>query len=243
MVHESKKKEFTESMIKILKETWGEEPKKNEFYSRMINEFHTQRVLDLTKGHGGKVVFGGSGDVKDKYIEPTIVEDPDIDSKIMTEEIFGPVLPIISFKDITEVYQHMREREKPLAMYYFGKSNNNPNKDYLEKNMQSGGMCINEALVQTIAYGLGFGGVGNSGQGKYGGVEGFKQFSNAKSVVSKLAIDVDALNKLVLPPYTDSEKTQIQTIIKFKLYQSQVQFGMGMVFLLILAAMIYMMFG
>jgi len=187
----------------------------------MVNEFHTQRVLDMVKSSGGKIVCGGNGDVKDKYVEPTIIDSPSDDSKVMNEEIFGPVLPVKSFKDIQEVIDHMNNNEKPLAMYYFG-SVNGANKDIFENRIQSGMMCVNDVMIQGINPALPFGGVGHAGQGAYSGRDGFVNFSNSKGVMIRPTINVDAVNKLVMPPFTETEKKLLTAMMGTPMYQSQV---------------------
>ena len=211
-IHESKKEEFLDAAVQAMKDSYGEDPQSNNFYSRMINEFHTKRVLDMCKGHGGKVVCGGTGDIKDKYIAPTIIDEPSFESAVMKEEIFGPVLPVVSFMDIQEVVDHLNEGEKPLAIYYFG-SVFGKNKEIFENEMQSGAICVNDVLVQNLNPYLPFGGVGNSGQQRITGIDGFKNFSNLKSVVIKPIIDVDAINKLIMPPYTNFEQTQLRFLL------------------------------
>jgi len=230
-IHESKKAEFLDNAVKTIKECYGDNPQESKFYTRMINEFHTKRVLDLTKNHGGKVIIGGTGDIKDRYVAPTIIDGPSMDSAVMQEEIFGPVLPVVTFKDIQEVIDHMHEREKPLAMYYFG-AVSGENKEIFENQMQSGMMCVNDILVQAFNPKLPFGGVGLSGQGCYTGIDGFKNFSNSKGVVIRPTIDVDAINKLIMPPYSASDQatlrfmtanpTGIMALLKPS-FQSQVQ--------------------
>ena len=178
----------------------------------MINEFHTKRVLDMCKDHGGKVVCGGTGNIKDKFIAPTIIDEPSFESAVMKEEIFGPVLPVVSFKDIQEVVDHMHDREKSLVMYYFG-SVFGENKEILERQMQSGSMCINDVLVQNLNPDLPFGGVGSSGQGRIHGKDGFLAFSNSKSILVKPTIDVDVITKLIMPPYSNFEQTQLRILL------------------------------
>lgn len=93
-VHESLKQEFIDAALEAIKNNYGEDPQKAEFYARIVNEFHTERVLNLTKNTGGKILCGGTADIKAKYVAPTIIEAPSLDSKVMKEEIFGPVLPV-----------------------------------------------------------------------------------------------------------------------------------------------------
>jgi aldehyde dehydrogenase (NAD+) len=117
----------------------------------------------------------------------------------MTEEIFGPVLPVISFRNITEVIDHINDGDKPLAVYFFGTVRNNANKERLEVETSSGAFVTNEAIIQIINHEFGFGGVGASGYGRYGGWEGYKQWSNPKSVMIKPSFYGYPANQLVAP--------------------------------------------
>lgn len=130
----------------------------------MINEFHTQRVADLLKNTGGEIVFGGDVDVKQKYIQPTIVRNPKDSSALMQEEIFGPVLPILEFEDINEVIKLINSKPKPLALYYFGPFGST-NRQLIESRTSSGAFAVNEACFHLISQDLPFGGVGLSGTG------------------------------------------------------------------------------
>ncbi|CAI2365289.1 unnamed protein product [Moneuplotes crassus] len=222
LIHESKKDEFIESAKATIKDSYGEDPQKDVFYSRMINEFHTERVFKLCSGHGGKVVTGGKCDIKDRYMEPTIIENPSLDSEIMKEEIFGPILPVVTFKDFQEVIDHMHEREKPLAMYYFG-SVFGEHKKILEERVQAGGMVVNDCVIHALNNRLAFGGVGQSGQGRYLGIDGFRNFSNQKAVLVKPTINIDSVNKMIMPPFTEEEKAKLMNMLTMPYYQSHAQ--------------------
>jgi aldehyde dehydrogenase (NAD+) len=129
----------------------------------------------------GKIVFGGKVDVQDRYLSPTIIDGVKPEFPIMQEEIFGPVLPVMTFENIDTAISYINENEKPLAFYYFGK--NKQAKDVLARTT-SGGGCINDTLMHITNHKLPFGGVGNSGLGKYHGHDSFLAFSNARAVVS-----------------------------------------------------------
>lgn len=133
----------------------------------------------------------------------------------------------------------MHNSEKPLAMYYFGKVNNNPNKDIFETQMQAGMMCINDVMIQGLNPDLPFGGVGYSGTGAYSGRDGFVNFSNAKAVMVKPTIDIDAINKLVMPPFTEGQKKQLTMMLNMPMYQSQVQKFMLLIGALFILGMAY----
>jgi aldehyde dehydrogenase (NAD+) len=129
----------------------------------------------------GTIVFGGDVDVSERYISPTIIDNVQPDFPIMQEEIFGPILPVLTFDDISEVLDYVNSHEKPLAFYYFG--SNKKAKEMLLKTT-SGGGCINDTLMHIANHHLPFGGVGNSGLGKYHGKESFLAFSNARAIVN-----------------------------------------------------------
>ena len=122
----------------------------------------------------------------------------------MTEEIFGPVLPVFPFRDISEVIKFINARDKPLAVYYFGKPNN-INSHRLSRETSSGAYVTNEVITQINSHHTGFGGVGKSGTGRHGGFEGFKCFSNKKGILIKDAAPA-VIFKMLVPPYGDRMK-------------------------------------
>ena len=119
-----------------------------------------------------------------RYISPTIIKNPSMSSKIMTEEIFGPVLPIVTYQSFNDVITKINQGEKPLAIYFAG-STSSKNFTRLQNETSSGNLSVNDVLHHTLDVEHGFGGVGHSGQGRVGGYDAFKQWSNAKSIVSK----------------------------------------------------------
>ena len=129
----------------------------------------------------GEIHTGGEVDEKEKFIAPTIIDNVNPDFLIMQEEIFGPILPVMAFEHIDEPIEYINKNEKPLAFYYFGKSRNA--KEVLAKTT-SGGACINDTLMHITNHSLPFGGVGNSGLGKYHGRESFLAFSNRRAIVT-----------------------------------------------------------
>ena len=129
----------------------------------------------------GNIIYGGKVDTNDNYISPTIIDEVKPDFPIMQEEIFGPLLPVMTFEKIDTVIEYVNSHEKPLAFYYFGK--NKQAKDVLSKTT-SGGGCVNDTLMHITNHHLPFGGVGNSGIGRYHGHDSFLAFSNARSIVT-----------------------------------------------------------
>ena len=131
-------------------------------------------------GKEGDIVLGGAVDASQRYIEPTLLDNVSPDAAVMNEEIFGPVLPMITFDKRREALDFIRKREKPLALYYFGKVDDGY--DVL-KLVSSGGACINDTIMHIANENIPFGGVGNSGMGRYHGYDSFLAFSHRRSVV------------------------------------------------------------
>ncbi len=184
-VHESIKDKLLEKIEKNIRQMFGENIQKNEYYPRIISEEATQRLEKLMSQ--GDIYSGGYVDVNDKFIEPTIIDNIKPEHDIMQEEIFGPILPVLTYNKIDEVINYINNNDKPLALYYFGK--NKMAKEVLSRT-SSGGGCINDTLLHISNHKLPFGGVGNSGLGKYHGKDSFLAFSNQKSIISS-SIRVD----------------------------------------------------
>ena len=130
---------------------------------------------------GAKIIFGGDYDRNERYISPTIVDEADPQSPIMQEEIFGPIFPIVTFTELDEAVKFVTEREKPLALYYFG---DNDSAKYILRHTSSGGACVNDTIMHIANENMPFGGVGNSGMSSYHGRESFNVFSHRRSVVT-----------------------------------------------------------
>ena len=177
--HHSIKEELLDKIAKNIKEMYGNDIKESRFYPRIVNQRAMDRLEKLM--NQGDIHTGGEVDEKEKFIAPTIIDNVNPDFLIMQEEIFGPILPVLTFEHIDETIEYINKNEKPLAFYYFGK-----NKDAINvlARTTSGGACINDTLMHITNHNLPFGGVGNSGLGKYHGKESFLAFSNQKAVVS-----------------------------------------------------------
>lgn len=179
----------------------------NEDVGKCLNEATVDRLQKLIETSGGEVLVGGVKTINrsERYISPTIIKKPKLDSDLMTEEIFGPILPILTFSDFDEVIE-MVNNEKPLAIYYAG-NHNYRNFRRLCDETSSGNVSSNDTLHHTLDIELGFGGVGYSGFGRIGGYDSFKSFSNAKSIVKKWQTNVFPYN-YVGPPY-NKQKNKI----------------------------------
>lgn len=178
LVHNSIKEELIQKIKAYIQEFYSSEPLNSPFYPRIINEKAMQRLVSLLDP--SKIIFGGNYNMSEKFIEPTLMTDISQTDPIMQEEIFGPILPISGYDEINEAIRFVNENEKPLALYFFG---NESTADYVLSHTTSGGACINDTLMHIGNHNLPFGGVGNSGMGKYHGKSSFYAFSNQRSVV------------------------------------------------------------
>lgn len=179
-VHASVKDEFQRILVKTLKDFYGDNPQKSPDFGRIINGKHFERVKALIDP--AKVLAGGQTDAADRYIAPTLLKDVTLDDAVMQEEIFGPLLPIISYNSLSEVYKHVKRLPShPLALYVFTESRD-VEQDVLA-NIQFGGGCVNNTLMHIANNNLPFGGVGESGLGAYHGHRSFLTFSHQRSVL------------------------------------------------------------
>ena len=179
LIHNSVKERFVTEFRKALTALHGEDMKASRHYVRLVNDKAFKRVQSYLKE--GKIVLGGQCDEKERYIEPTLLTDVKPTDRVMQEEIFGPVLPMMTFNKRDEAISFVREREKPLALYYFGKVKNG--KEVLRQT-SAGGSCINDTIMHIANENIPFGGVGNSGMGNYHGRLSFDAFSHKRSVVT-----------------------------------------------------------
>lgn len=164
-----------------LHQMYGDDPKLSPDYGRIINQRHLQRVHSYLDRMN--VFCGGVVDLEQLYFSPTLVLDPPLDSPLMTEEIFGPVLPLISVSGFDAAVRFVQKRDKPLSAYLFS-SNSAQQQQWVEQ-ISSGSQCINDVLMFMAVSELPFGGVGPSGMGQYSGKAGFEQFSHLKSVLKR----------------------------------------------------------
>ncbi|XP_065659216.1 aldehyde dehydrogenase, dimeric NADP-preferring isoform X3 [Hydra vulgaris] len=186
------------ALIASIKKFYGDNPKTCESYGRIVNKHHHQRISKLIDK--SKVVYGGEIDEDDLYIAPTILTNVTPNDLIMKEEIFGPLLPIITVSSLQEAVDFINERDKPLAVYMF--SNDEKSISFVTSETSSGGMCINDAAVHAAVPNLPFGGVGKSGMGSYHGKKSFNTFSHTKSYLYKNQ-RLENLNAVRYPPYKD----------------------------------------
>ena len=213
-VHESRKDEFVKLVKENIQNFYGENPEGNTSYNRIVNNRHFERVksyVDDAVLRGAKVLHGGRMNSETNYIEPTLVTDLDDDSKLMTEEIFGPILPIKTFKNLSEVTDYINKGEKPLSLYIY--SNSNKNIDFVLNNTRAGGSVINHSAMHFFNNNLPFGGSNNSGIGKSHGFFGFEAFSDARGVLRQ-HLPFSAI-ELMTPPYSNFKQKLIDMTIRW----------------------------
>jgi aldehyde dehydrogenase (NAD+) len=182
-------------------------------YARIINKRHFQRLsrmLDEAVQANAKIELGCNLNETEKYIPPTVLTNVKPESTIMDEEIFGPILPILTYSTLNETINLIRSKPKPLALYIFSK--NQKNIDRVLKDTSSGGVCINDTVIHFSQINLPFGGVNTSGIGRSHGFHGFKTFSNEKAVVKHNRFST---LKLMYPPYTKRVRRLVDFVVKY----------------------------
>ena len=205
LVHREVATKFIETLSAKIREFYGDDPAQSPDYCRIASERHTERFVKLLEGQ--KIHTGGRVDVAKRYVEPTIVLDPAPDSALMQEEIFGPVLPVITVDEMHHAIKFVADRPKPLALYLFSKSETL--EDVVLSKLSAGSVCINDAVLFMVSPELPFGGVGNSGMGRYTGWYGFETFSHMKPVM-KRSFRFDA--PMRYPPYTDKKARLLKMV-------------------------------
>jgi aldehyde dehydrogenase (NAD+) len=216
LIHESRRQEFIDHSCRIIEERFGRNQstrKANPSFCRLVSRGHIEGLLDLlerSESSGAQVEFGGGADLETHFLEPTIVTGVDIDSPLMKEEIFGPILPVITFSRLSEAVEMVQAGEKPLALYVF--SEDEGNTEYVLSNTTSGGSCVNTVMLHLANPDLPFGGVGASGMGSYHGFHGFETLSHKRAVLHQGRLDT---LKMFYPPYTDKVRGLISKAARF----------------------------
>jgi len=164
---------LVDALKRAVREFYGDNPQQSSDYGRIVNRTHFDRLS----------AYVASGDAGDLYIPPTILTDVSWDSPVMQEEIFGPILPILEFENLDDVLKQLRARPTPLALYLF--TNDRPTQQHVIGETRSGGVCINDTIVHMVGHDLPFGGLGESGMGRYHGKASFDCFSHSRSVVRR----------------------------------------------------------
>ena len=181
LVHPSVKTQLIEAIRGTIKRFYGADPAASPDYGRIVNEHHFRRLEGFLAD--GAIALGGRTDAQTRFIEPTVLDGVDWNDPVMQEEIFGPILPILTFDDLHATITMLSEREKPLALYYFGADA--ARQDMVIARLSAGGVSINDTFAHMLNFDLPFGGVGSSGMGAYHGKSGFDTFSHRKAVVKR----------------------------------------------------------
>lgn len=181
LCHESVRGKLLTEIKKQIQKQFGDRPLENPAYGKIINEKHFTRILGLIEPE--KVVCGGKSDGKALKIEPTVMDGVTFGDKVMGEEIFGPVLPVITYKDESEIFGHVNANETPLACYVFSSDKKRINR--LTQRLDFGGGCVNDVVIHLATSNMPFGGFKESGTGGYHGKAGFDAFTHYKSIVDK----------------------------------------------------------
>lgn len=215
LVHESRKLALIDELKAVIREHYGENIKENPDYGRIINEKQTERLAKILESDEDLVVFGGDFDIEQSYIAPTLLDlgklgDASVsESAAMADEIFGPILPIVSYESLDEAVDKVRDGEKPLAMYIFSK-----NKEYIgsiKSKISSGNITINDTVKHVSIDSLPFGGVGHSGMGSYHGKYSIETFSHRRGVYrNKARFNI----KQIAPPYNEKAFEFLRKLFK-----------------------------
>ncbi|WP_369041301.1 aldehyde dehydrogenase [Staphylococcus epidermidis] len=208
LVQRKVKNDLIKALKKTIIEFYGENIEKSPDFGRIVNQKHFNRLNDLIQIHKDNVVFGGNSSKKDLYIEPTLLDNITNDNKIMKEEIFGPILPIITYDNFDEVLEIIQSKSKPLSLYLFSEDENMTHR--VVEELSFGGGAINDTLMHLANPNLPFGGVGSSGIGQYHGKYSFDTFSHMKSYTFK---STRLESSLFFPPYKGKFK-YIKTFFK-----------------------------
>ncbi len=200
------KSDLLTEIQKCVIEFYGNDPAQSPDYGRIISHRHFERLEPLLKE--GKIVIGGQTKAQEKYIAPTVIDGVSWESPVMQEEIFGPILPVLEYEEIKDAIAQINARPKPLALYIFSK--NEQKQQQVLQETSSGGVCINDTVMQFGVSSLPFGGVGDSGIGNYHGKASFDTFSHYKSVLKKgLWFD----QNWRYPPYKEGQLSLLKRII------------------------------
>ena len=190
-------------------EFYGDNIKENKDFGRIINNKHFNRLKSILEKDKDSIIFGGNTDEITKYIEPTILDVNSFDSACMKEELFGPLLPIITYEKLDDAILYINQNEKPLALYIFTENKNVENE--VLNRTQSGGVSINDTISHIINPELPFGGIGSSGMGCYHGKYSFDTFSHERSIIKKSTkINIT----LAYPPFNKNKLKYVKKFLK-----------------------------
>jgi aldehyde dehydrogenase (NAD+) len=197
LVHRDVEDELLGGVLRTVHDFYGDDPRSSADYGRIVDERHFDRLTGLIAAGGYEaVVTGGVGDRETRYLAPTVLAGVQPDAAVMQEEIFGPILPVLTVADVDEAVRFVNERPAPLAMYVF--TSDDAAAERVIERTTSGGVTVNHTMLHVAIPDLPFGGVGESGIGAYHGKAGFDTFSHRRAVLAKPSRpDVPVL----YPPY------------------------------------------
>lgn len=212
LVNESIRGEFLELVKTVLVEFYGLQPKNSPDLTRIVNLKHFQRLVGYLEDPSLKVVVGGDTDEEKLFISPTVVEVTKLDIPLMEEEIFGPILPIVWFSSLQDALDVVLPRNSPLVLYLF--SQNKATQQFMVEKTRSGSVAINDTLLLLSNPHLPFGGVGNSGIGRYHGKSSFDTFSSQRSLFER-STHLRWSDRLRNPPYSDRKLGWVKRVFKW----------------------------
>lgn len=203
LVSDARRDELVDAIAEAFEKFGDGDIAQSADFGRIVSQRHFDRLVSLLDGH--ELAYGGESDPETRYLSPTIVVDPPADSALMAEEVFGPILPVLTVESLTTALDFVRTRPKPLALYVFAEDR--AIADQVIEQTSSGGVCVNQVLMHITPPNLPFGGVGDSGMGNYHGRSGFDTFSHLKSVMRK---GTRPDPSLMYPPYTSLKERIIR---------------------------------
>jgi aldehyde dehydrogenase (NAD+) len=209
LVEASVEEQLVTALVDAVTSFYGDDPRQSDDYARIVNERHHDRLVKLLDSGGyDTTVIGGTGDRASRYLAPTVLAGVKPDAAVMDDEIFGPILPVLTVADIDEAIRFVNDRDKPLALYAF--SGDDDTLEHVVANTSAGGVTLNHAVLHLAVPDLPFGGVGGSGMGAYHGKSGFDTFSHSKAVLDKPTRPDPSL---MYPPYTNTKKKIIRKFL------------------------------
>ena len=211
MVKKNIKDQLINEMKNAIHEFFGKNIEESNSFGRIINDRHFNRIKGLIEKDKEGIVFGGSFNEEKRYIEPTIIEVSSLDAATMSEEIFGPVLPVLCYENLDDAIKIIKKLSKPLALYLFTTKKDVEQKVLSE--ISSGGVCINDTITHLANSNIPFGGVGNSGMGSYHGKDTFTTFSHRRSVLKKPS-GLGFGGSMMYPEYTEKQLNLVKKVFK-----------------------------
>jgi aldehyde dehydrogenase (NAD+) len=213
LIDEIIKQKFLEACKKWLHHFYTDQPQNSDSFARIVTQKHFERLnshIENAKSLNATIEVGAEVDATTKFISPTIVSNLKDEASLLQEEIFGPILPIVTYNNLDEAVDYINSKARPLALYIYSKSKKNTNK--VIKNTRAGGTCINNNIIHYANHNLPFGGINNSGIGKSHGYYGFKAFSNKRAVVKQHTFGI---TELLFPPYTNYKEKLAKATVKW----------------------------